>query len=716
MDEVSTITSVITWTPSNLTIEYTDSLELVVDYTFAGGDVPASAFVNVTINSHLYNLTYSAGAWRVSISGSDIGLGIYDADISAWLYGYELRTYVTSGINITPAANSFIVTWEPNDLTPTYVDTVNLSVLYWEDYLPILDATVRLYINETGYDLTYSPTDEMWHFSISAATINLGVWNVTVTANKTGYAEGFDTDYITVVLASTDPNIIGSIDDFYYDETTIVDVYYLLTNLSAVPSASISFTLNSFEQTTIWNVDHWSTLLNGTDLGIGIHTFSISVSAYGYEPQVDTLEITILQIPTSIQTEGNIVMYARESDSFRFTYIDDRTSSPIIASEFEYGWSEFFNIVTLPNYTYVVTIGGTDFHIGNYTFLLTIGRLGFDNSTGSVDIVVMPIPTEFVYYTTFSQYENETIVIEVQLFDSAHYNPIDWANVTIELEGVGYVAIYDGSNYTYSVSFRLPARITPGNYNLWFYGDAEDCIFAMELAEVEVLAKNTYILSLNVVDQVQAGSNINVSIAVTEDGQPIVGKYVTISIVVHLSDGGQQIIVESVITDVDGLALITLEVPDDATELEISVSFQGSISEWPAKTSTQYFDVIPAGTSTGSPIIADPFIISIVVGGISFPFLALLFRRRRKGGGTPSTSVTKEIASLVPSPSAPVSEMATLQEKLMGIPDGLTRAQIAQSLEISTSKAGAMVKKLLESDSAFEEVREGRLRRIRFSG
>jgi len=44
------------------------------------------------------------------------------------------------------------------------------------------------------------------------------------------------------------------------------------------------------------------------------------------------------------------------------------------------------------------------------------------------------------------------------------------------------------------------------------------------------------------------------------------------------------------------------------------------------------------------------------------------------------------------------------------------RETIAQSLEISTSKAGVMVNKLLESNPAFEEVREGRLRRIRFRG
>ena len=713
--EVSTISSEITWTPSNLTIEYTESLELVMDYTHSVGDVPATAIVNVTIDGRLYNLTYSAGAWRVSIPGSDLGIGIFDADISAWLYGYELRTNVTTGINVTLAANSFLVTWEPWNLTPTYIDQVNLTVVYTEDFSPILDATVKLYINGSDYDLVYSAVDEMWHFSIDAATIDLGVWNVTVTANKTGYADGFFTDILTVVETPTTFSLLNSGTTFYYDEITTIDVYYQLVNLSSVPGAGISFALDSIEQTTVWNADHWSTVLNGTVLDIGVHTFSISVSVYGYETQSDTLEITVLQITTSIITDADFAMYARESVSFRFTYIDDRTSTPIFATEFEYIWSEFYTVNMLPNYTFVVTIGGSDFHVGNYTFQLTMGRLGFENSTDSVDIVVMPIPTEFVYYPTFSQYENETILIEVQLFDSAHSTPIDWANVTIELEGVGYIAIYDGSNYTYSVSFRLPARITPGNYNLWLYGDAEDCIFAMELAEVEILAKSTYLLSLMVVEQIQAGSNINVSITLTEDDQPVAGIYVTITIVVHFSEGGQQIIVEGVTTDVNGFVLVTLEVPIDASDLEVSARFQGSISEWPAEASVVLVDVTPVGTGTGAPIIADPLIIGIVTVGISLPILALSFRRRRRGSGRVTSAV-----SVAPSPSIPqlsTSASGMLQnviDEIRNSEDGITRAELSRRLGPSASKIGSMVKDLLGTELGFYEVRDGAKKLIKF--
>ncbi len=712
VNEVSTISSGFTWTPSNLTIEYTDLLILVVDYTFAGGDVPPTAIVNATIEGRLYELLYSAGAWRISIPGSDLGVGVFDADISAWLYGYELRTFVTSGINVTLAANSFVVTWEPWDLTPTYIDTVNLSVVYTEDFIPIPDSTIRLYINGSVYDLTYSPIDEMWHFSIDAATIDLGVWNVTVTANKTGYAEGYFTDILTVVAVLTTLSILDSGTAFYFGETTTVDIYYQLTNLSVVPGAVISFTLNSFEQTRIWSVDHWSATLNGTELEVGNYTYTIITSAYGYETQVDTIEITVLSIPTSIIRDIDVAIYAREFVSFRFTYIDDRSSSPIPATEFDPIWSEFYNLVTLPNFTYVVTIGGNDFHVGNYTFQLTLGRLGFDNSTGVLDIEVYPIPTQFVYETTYSQYENETILIEVQVLDVPHATLIDWAYVVIELEGVGYLAIYDVGNSTYVVTFRLPLNIAPGSYSLYLQAEAEDCLVADAITSLEVLAKSTYVLSLDVLEQVQAGSDITISVSTTEDNQPVQGISVTISIIVHLSEGDQQVIIEGVSTNSQGLAEITFEVPHDAIELEISASFQGSISEWPAETATVHVDVTPSGTGGGSPIVADPLVLTIITSGISLPILALAFRRRRRGGGRVSAPVSVE--PVAPPPS-PLSEMQKkLRDEIANSEEGITRAELSRRLGPSASKIGAMVKDLLNSDSGFYEVREGAKKIIKF--
>jgi len=715
VDEVITETLSVTWDPSNVTIEYTESIELVVDYTFYGGDVPDNATVDVTINSQVYALNYSSGAWRVTINGSEINLGIYNASISASLHGYALQTNTTIGVNITQAANWFHAVWEPSSLVATYIDTINISVIYTQDFEAIDGASVYLLLNGTQYELEYWLFDEKWHFSIDAATIDLGVWNATFTANKTGYADGYETYILTVVVAPTTPDIQIPLDTFYYDETTTVDIYYQMSNLSTVPSAVISFTLDSIEQAITWNGNHWSTTLNGTELGVGIYNYTIITSAYGYETQIDTYEITVLSIPTSIIRDIDVLIYARESVSFRFTYIDDRSSTAILASEFDPEWSEFYNVVTLANYTYVITIGGSDFHVGNYTFQLTLGRLGFDNSTGLIDIEVISIPTQFVYETTYSQYENETILIKVQLLHAVQSIPINWAQVTIELEGVGYVAIYNSSDSTYEVRFRLPLNIAPGSYNLYLYSDAEDCATADVIATLTVLAKSEYVLTINGPEEAQSGSDISISVVVTEDDQTVQGVYVTILIVVHLNDGEQHTIIEGVYTDSSGIAEIMLAIPDDAIEIDASASFQGSLSEWSAESSVIHIDVTPAGTGGGVPIGIDPLVLTIAAGGVSIPLLALAFRRRRRGGGKVSAPVSVASVTTAPPPTSPLSEIQKrLRNEIANSEKGITRAELSRRLGPSASKIGAMVKDLLNSDSGFYEVREGSKKLIKF--
>jgi hypothetical protein len=128
VNNVTTNELAIVWDPANVTIPYISRLNLTVDYTYGSNDVPLSAIVNVTIDGHTYDLNYSAGLWRGSIRCSDIGVGLWEATVRAWLYGYEPKSNITSDVNITLAANSFIVYWEPLDLNVTYVEQVNLTV------------------------------------------------------------------------------------------------------------------------------------------------------------------------------------------------------------------------------------------------------------------------------------------------------------------------------------------------------------------------------------------------------------------------------------------------------------------------------------------------------------------------------------------------------------------------------------------------------------
>ena len=702
------------WSPLNLTIQYTDELNLTVDYTYSGGNVPDTALVNVTIGGRFYELHYSSGAWRISIPGSDLGIGIFDADISAWLYGYEARIVMTTEINITLAANSFIVKWEPASLTAIYTDRVNLTVTYLEDFLPIIGADVHLFINESMYNLTYSVIDKKWHMSIDALDIDLGAWNVTVKANKTGYTEGYYNNILTVIQAPTYLEIQNSRDTIYYDETSILNIYYKMTNLSFVPDAMISLTLDDIEQSRTWIVDHWNSVINGTILGVGIYNYTIIASAHGFETQVDTLQIAVLNIPTAIHSDPTIITSAREFISFRFSYIDNRTGNSIPATEFFVVWSDFYNLVTLPNYTYIVTVGGSDFHIGNYTFQITLGKLGYNNSVGSIDINVHPIPTQFANDSSYFQYENETLQIDLQLLNAAHLTPIDWAQVVVELEEVDYVAVYNNTNKMYEITLKLMQNMAPGTYTLHLHAEAEDCNTADVDAILEVLPKSLYSITLNVADQVQAENDLTISISVTGNNRPVEDLNIQINIIVHYGNGSQQSILIDVITDSHGVALFVFEIPNNAVELDVTATFQGSISEWPAESPTKSVNIIRGGTSGLGPIISNPVTLSIIAGGISLPLLALVYRRRRKVGERMLAPISNAAVTPMPPRTAVSGLQQKLIEEIINSEEGITRAELSRRLGLSASKIGSMVKDLLNSDLGVYEVKEGVKKLIKF--
>ncbi len=713
VNEVATNALSIAWNPANLTIEYTDLIGVVVDYTYYGGDVPSEAVLNVTISGQVYSLLYSSGAWRTSILGGLIGIGIHDASISAWLYGYAPQTQMTMGLNVTLAANSFVVTWQPSNLEPTYVDIINVSVLYTQDYEPILEASVRLSINGTIHELTYSIYDEMWHFSIKATAIGLGAWNVTVTANKTGYGDGRYTDTLTVHPAATTLDVSVLSSSFYFDEGTIVYISYDMGNSSFVPGATLILTILGIEQEAIWNIDHWAASFDGTELGIGVHNLTITVSALGFAGQNEIAIISVLPIPTEVEYSSNRIAYAQEDIVLRFTYMDNRTSTGIPGALYFTDWTGSYVFIDLGNGTYLMQISGSSLHVGNYAFDMTLQLAGYLNGSGHVEIEARPIPTELLLISQISQYENETILIQAKLMDLAHSVSIDWAVITATLEGVQYFMLYDAPTQNYTLSFRLPSNINPGTHTISISANGLDCDAKEGVVELHVLPKSTYVLTLDVVDEIETGSELIISVMVHYDEQPVGNIPLTLLVVIY-TQSDSRIHAQAIETDGTGVALITFGVPLDATRLEITALFGGSISVWPAESETTTVQIKAAVIGLLDMILRDPILLSMVVGGVSVPAIGIMALKRRRGAlkHPIRPPIVMSTASSVEKISV-VQPIDRLKAEIAESASGLTRPELSEKLGISSSKIGSLVRDLLVSDSSFYEVRDGTKRIIR---
>ena len=720
VNEVSTDPLLVGWNPTNLTIEYTDYFDLTVDYTYYGGDVLGFVMVNVTVDGRLYILVYSGGLWSTSIPGSELKIGLHTATVSAWSYGYAPQTAVTTNLNVTAAANTFEVTWEPWNLSASYIDIVNVSVVYTQDFVPIPGATVQLLINNTPYSMTYSAADERWSFSMRASVIGLGMWNVTVTANKTGYLPGWDSGILTISPASSNLIVLKSATSIYYDENVTFDIYYQLLNTSVIPGAALTFEVDGTARSATWEMDHWTYTDTGESLGVGIHSVYISVGAFGFETATESFDVTVNAIPTSVATPlANISMFAHESITVSVTWLDEKNSVTIPGYIPEVAWPDSFSIVDYGNGTYSIHVNSAGLHVGSYELQINFVKTGYENGTRLISIDVLELPIVLIYDEAIVQYENESISIDIEMFDGPHAAVVDWGEITLELDGVQHTLVYNSESQLYSIQIWL-SSLSPGNYSLNFTASAIDCETDTGVIRLEIMPKTTYELTLEVSEEVKTGQQIQITVLATSESHGASGLSITVHIVIDRRNKAPQVLTDQVTTISDGLTTLEITVPSDATSLTIWAEFEGSISQWPAISDTVYRETSPGGFDILAfifSLFSNPVTLIITLGIFGGPLAGALFYRRRRG--IPTSTGASMVESTITEPTSfppPASELDLIQDLIKSSPAGLTRVQIAQKLEISTSKASAILKKLLDSDTRFNEIREGKLRRVVFKG
>ena len=424
-------------------------------------------------------------------------------------------------------------------------------------------------------------------------------------------------------------------------------------------------------------------------------------------PETDSFDVTVDVIPTSVIVDDVMYeVYPYDSTTIRFTWMDDKNSVGLAGFGPSITWPDSHSIIDHGNGTYSITADSTALHVGVYQLNVTFTRFGYTTVERMVEIEILELPIVLTYIDEINQFENETITVLIQIYDGPHATIVDWGQIVIELEGVQYQLVYQNSTQYYSVDIWL-GTLTPGTYTLNFTATATDC--EIETGEIQLLieSKILYTLVIEVDEQAQAGQVVQITIQASYSGGPLEGFDVEVHIIVERGQAAPQEYIEG------ASDLLEFLVPTDATRLTIWAEFEGAEGEWPAVSNTVNREVTPGGMNILS---LDPITLTIIFGGGGGFLAGLILLRRRRRGVSTSSSVTEPIVAPTTTPAAPMGEVDILQDKIKGSADGLTRAQIAESLEISPSKAEKMMKKLLKSDSGFEIVEEGKLRRIRFSG
>lgn len=588
----------VSWSPANVTIEYTDLLNLTVDYTYAGGDVPpASAEVNVTIDGQTWALTYTGIEWSVSISAGELGIGVYSADVVAWLHGYQAQFNTTLNINVT-ASSGIVVTplWFSETTDYVTAKILQLNVTYING-TPVSDVSITatmagtdyfgVHIGGGIYNITLGP--------LYPDIIPLGLQSIDVLVEKYGFDDTIIGATLTVNEALSSLLVEPDKTVEYYDGVIIVDIYYDLLNGSYI-GGTCTFDIEGESLSTVWVIDHWRVTIRGDSVGVGDHHCVVSTANYGFESQMDEFDITINAIPTSVAIVQAPSMYVNCSVFVNITYTDNRTSAPLAPDDLMTSWAgQVLSWETVVPGTLRLRIQSNALHIGLYLLDLTVNKTGYVNTTTQWTVYVNPVPTSIaVAVGGYSEWENETVSIIVFFRDDFHETYIHWARLNVTFEGIEYEALLNSGTNQYIAEIFLNSEYAPGEYLLAFEAQAENCETSYQSSTLIINPKTLYTVELDVDEQVTAGGTLGVTCILAHEGTPVNGMEILVCARFNYSGVLSSPIYKTAITTADGTADVNFDVPNNATYVILWAEFEGSRTEWAVTTQSMAVSVIPA--------------------------------------------------------------------------------------------------------------------------
>ncbi len=460
----------VTWTPANLTIEFTDSFNLTVDYTYSSGDVPETGtMVNVTIDGTTYHLTYNGSHWYVTINGSDLGVGNYTATILADCYGYEDALDVTAELNVTPSPNMFDVQYEPSDYIMTYAETLNITVYYLYEGEPVENATVRLYVNSSRiYDLILG-MDENWHISLAASDIGLGSWNLTILANSSGYDTGREEVLLEVQVDTPVLTPSWSEHDLYYTHETEFTVTLVDSLGNPILDAEVNATYRSQNYTlTHEGLGAYTLQFDGSD-GLGSFTIAIRSWVYGFENLTDSVLLNIIETPLLDPTIEEIYYGFNGSvfvelfyDGEYYVSVDilDVDSKPVNTLTVNVTIDgEIYPLVSVGGGSYSTTIAGSAIGVGSFAVLLQGDVYGYESFSETLNFDVIPVPTQiqFTEEAPSVMFLNDTFDLILNFTDGHTGDLITAGEIMASFANPVTLRIISEGVYSFEIStFSLP--------------------------------------------------------------------------------------------------------------------------------------------------------------------------------------------------------------------------------------------------------------------
>jgi DNA-binding Lrp family transcriptional regulator len=553
-----------------------------VEYSFDGG-----------ANTSL--LDQNGGRWTATVSTAGKTNGTYQLVVYAEGLALENQS-LTITVNLIYQTQALGVNWSPTNNIP-YLNTTKLSITYKiMDGTNITDAIVNVTFQSSTYDMAWDSLSQTYWIDLTGENFTgvPGTFNLNVSAWKKGYEVQVD-DTITITIGSQTGEFFEVIYNpdtlnISYIETLFIQVTYEYNSLPINSSTSVNVTFNSGSPVTLTynpGSTKWEVTLQGRD-HFGTWTINVTASASGYTTRWNSTTFIVHEDTPIISSNLPVNVRTDYDHSVTFSvFVTDSIGTAINDANVSFtAFGTFHNYTSGASGEYVITIAPWTTR-GPHEFTVIVIRAGYTTSELNFTIIVDASTSFGFEASSYEEYEQWDLTINVEYLDTFYSTPILNAIVNVTIDGNVYPCEFVGYYYQANVTLDL----TPGIYTIEAAGSASYANAHTNQVNLDVDAKEVVHIVIEFVPpQVIAGELMEVRATLWSNDSELVmpGFNIHFEISIYYSNG--TVIHYTAANQIDttnseGVATYSFDVPEGQIDrLSATATYAGQREIWGAQT------------------------------------------------------------------------------------------------------------------------------------
>ncbi len=402
--------------------------------------------------------------------------------------------------------------------------------------------------------------------------LGVGTHNLVVNASKPGMYIQENSLLVTLIVEGEPTTITGSAPGTVYggEVFNVTITYRKQSDGTGITGASVSCLLNDtpFFGFTVFD------LLNGTYhvqfvLNVSgnpaAYNITLTASLSGFEDATYDTLVDVLIRPTTILVQvlsPSPVVYNAQFQLL-VTY-QDMSAQGVVGAVIQSNWS-IMNINDNFDGTYTIRCITTGSSAGWWTVSFNISAQNYEieyfSETFYLVWATLLTPQDGDYSP--SEYENETLILDVLFWDDSNNLGIDGATVWVVFQSVTHNLVSMGSG-VYRFSLNL-TDVTPATYPLVVYAQRTNYENQTLSLNLQVLAKydSLLVIDLPLPINIVEGHEVAVIVTLTfTNNTPIPDANVSLTVEVNYANGTRQMLYsQTIITDVFGTRIVLVQLP-----------------------------------------------------------------------------------------------------------------------------------------------------------